>query len=197
MKIDEILLVNKENYLEKDYIPSDLVIINEPTGEKVDSKYKNMLTEEVYQSFKEMQQAALQSGFEIFVDSSYRSYEYQETVFQKNVDEEGLEYAQRYCALPGSSEHQTGLAFDVIPRREGIMIEDFEATDPEIVWCIENSHKYGFILRYPKGKENITGYNFEPWHYRYVGKEISEYMHDNNIETLEELIYKNDYNKRR
>ena len=71
------------------------------------------------------------------------------------------------------------------------MIEEPTETDEELIWCMKNCYKYGFILRYPKGKESITGYNFEPWHYRYVGKEISNYMKNNKINTLEELVYQN------
>ena len=187
--MNNALLVNRDNLLEKDYVPSDLVVINEPTGIKEDPNYKNMLVNYVYDEFKEMQQAAKEEGYEIFVDSSYRSYDYQKVVYDASVLEHGIEYTKAYCALPGSSEHQTGLSFDVIPRRNGKMIEDCNESDAEIIWCMKNAYKYGFILRYPKGKEDITGYNFEPWHYRYVGCDIAKYMHDNNIETLEEYIY--------
>lgn len=189
--IEEILLVNKDNLLDKYYIQKNLIIIDEPTGEKADKTYKNMLAKEAYIAFKEMQKEALEYGYKIFVDSSYRSYEYQEQVYKQSILKNGIEYTTKYCAIPGASEHQTGLACDIIVCREGQMIEEPTETDEELIWCMKNCYKYGFILRYPKGKESITGYNFEPWHYRYVGKEISNYMKSNKINTLEELVYQN------
>ena len=183
--MDYTILVNKENLLGEDYIPEDLITINEPTGSKLDPTYKNRLNEEVYAQFKAMQAAALEAGFEIFVDSSYRDYAYQKRVFEKTALEKGIDHATNFVAPPGGSEHQTGLAFDIIFRRNGEMIEEQYETDPEIIWLFDNSYKYGFILRYPKGKEDITGFNFEPWHFRYVGLELAEELHNNN-ETLEE-----------
>lgn len=179
------MLVNKENLLSNEYIPEDMVAIDEPMGSKIDPNYRNYLNKEAYYYFKQMQLAALKEGYEIFIDSSYRSYEYQEQVFNANVLEKGLEYTSKYVAVPGSSEHQTGLAFDVIFRRNGQMIEEQKDTDPEIIWLFENSYKYGFILRYPAYKEQITGYNYEPWHFRYVGVAIAEEI-TLKKETLEE-----------
>ena len=187
--MDYLVLVNKDNLLSRDYVPKGLVEIDEPSGEKVDPNYVNKLDELVYKEFKVMQKAALLEGYEIFVDSSYRSYDYQQRVFDSLVRDKGLEHASKYCAVPGSSEHQTGFAFDVISRRDGVLIEKANEDDPELLWLRDNSYKYGFILRYPKGKEEITGYNFEPWHFRYVGKEASKEMHDNGIATLEEYVF--------
>ena len=99
--------------------------------------------------------------------------------------EKGLDHALQYVAPPGGSEHQTGLAVDVIFRRNNEMIEEQTEEDPEIKWLFLNAHKFGFILRYPKGKESITGFNFEPWHFRYVGKELSTELYSSN-NTLEE-----------
>jgi len=183
------MLVNKENLLSKDYIPEDMVIINEPTGSKIDKTYVNQLNKEAYLQFKKMQLVAKENGYEIFIDSSYRSYEYQERVFNATALEKGLDHALKYVAPPGGSEHQTGLAFDVIFRRDGEMIEEQNETDPEIEWLFANAYKFGFILRYPKGKEDITGYNFEPWHFRYVGLELAKEITENNL-TLEEYHQK-------
>jgi D-alanyl-D-alanine carboxypeptidase len=183
--MDYEILVNKENLLAGDYIPDTMVEIHEPMGSKIDSTYINRLDKEVYRNFKIMQADALKEGFEIFVDSSFRSYEYQERVFNSIVLEKGLDHAIKFVAPPGGSEHQTGLAFDVIYRRNGIMLEEQNEFDPEIQWLFNNSYKYGFILRYPKGKEDITGFNFEPWHFRYVGLELAQELHDNSL-TLEE-----------
>ena len=180
-----IVLVNKNNLLDKDYKPKNLVIINEPTGQKLDNSYINMLDKLVYEKFKIMQSDALKEGYEIFIDSSYRSYEYQQIIFNDNVKKYGYEYACKYVAIPGSSEHQTGFSIDIIIRQDGKMIENFNDDEPEIKWLIKNSYKYGFILRYPKGKEKITEYNYEPWHYRYVGIKVATNIYKNNI-TLEE-----------
>ena len=183
------ILINKENLLPSDYVPETLIEVHEPMGSKINPTYINRIDKEVYLHFKEMQQDALKEGYEIFIDSSFRSYEYQERVFNKTALEKGFDYATKYVAPPGGSEHQTGLAFDIIFRRNGEMIEEQLETDPEIIWLFNNAHKYGFILRYPKGKEEITGFNFEPWHFRYVTKELAEVLH-NNGETLEEYYKK-------
>ncbi len=184
-KMDFAILVNKENLLPRHYIPEGLIEIHEPTGSKLDKTYVNRLNIEAYKAFQKMQKAAKQEGYEIFIDSSYRTYEYQEQLFNKLVAEKGMEYARKFVAMPGGSEHQTGLAIDIIFRRNGEMIEEQKAEDAEIKWLFANAHKYGFILRYPKEKENITGFNFEPWHFRYVGTELSEKIYAAGL-TLEE-----------
>ena len=184
--MDFTILVNKNNLLKEDYVPENLIEIHEPTGEKIDKSYINRLNKTAYEFFKIMQKEALKQGYEIFIDSSYRTYEYQKLVFEKNVEEHGIEHAKKYVAPPGGSEHQTGLAFDVIARRNGTMIEKSSDEDPELIWMKENAYKFGYILRYPTDKEQITGFNYERWHYRFVGPEISIYMKENNIETLEE-----------
>ncbi len=183
--MDFAILVNKENLLPRHYIPEGLIEIHEPTGSKLDKTYVNRLNIEAYKAFQKMQKAAKQEGYEIFIDSSYRTYEYQEQLFNKLVAEKGMEYARKFVAMPGGSEHQTGLAIDIIFRRNGEMIEEQKAEDAEIKWLFANAHKYGFILRYPKEKENITGFNFEPWHFRYVGTELSEKIYAAGL-TLEE-----------
>ena len=183
--MDYAILVNNENLLARDYVPEGLVEIHEPMGSKLDKTYVNRLNADVYKAFKEMQKDALKEGYEIFVDSSYRTYEYQERVFNDVVLKKGMEYAKKFVAKPGGSEHQTGLAMDIIFRRDGVMIEEQKEDDAEIKWLFSNAHKYGFILRYPKGKEDITGYNFEPWHFRYVGKTLAEKLYADDM-TLEE-----------
>ena len=183
--MDYTILVNKEHVLSRDYVPEGLLEIHEPMGSKLDKTYVNRLNSEAYKAFKEMQQEALKQGYEIFVDSSYRTYEYQERVFNKIASEKGLDHAKKFVAIPGGSEHQTGLAIDIIFRRNNEMIEEQKEEDPEIKWLFSHAHKFGFILRYPKGKEEITGFNFEPWHFRYVGKKVAEEIFASDI-TLEE-----------
>ena len=183
--MDYTILVNKENLLAPHYVPENMIAIHEPMGSKIDKTYINNLNVEAYLYFKLMQRDALKEGYEIFIDSSFRSYEYQERVFNDTVMKKGLDHALKYVAPPGGSEHQTGLAFDVIFRRNGEMIEEQKETDPEIMWLFSNAYKYGFILRYPKGKEDITGFNFEPWHFRFVGLELAAELTRAN-QTLEE-----------
>ena len=125
------ILVNKENKLDKFYVPEKLIRVDEPTGKKVDKNYKNYLEEETYKHFKMMQKAALLQGYEIFVDSSYRSYEYQEKVFKSSVLKNGLSHALKYCALPGASEHQTGLAIDIIYKKDNKINEKINELNSE------------------------------------------------------------------
>ena len=185
--MDYTIIVNKEHSLPKDYVPFDLVEINEPTAVKIDPSYINRLSRVAYDAFKMMQKEAKFKGFDIFIDSSYRSYEYQQKVLENCVKIDGLEHANKFVAKPGTSEHQTGLAIDICIRRNNQILEVTSKDDPEIKWLIHNSYKYGYILRYPKGKESITGYEYEHWHYRYVGKEVAKIIYKNKI-TLEEYI---------
>ena len=176
-----LLLVNKTNSLSKDYIPEELV--------DVFSKYKDgiKLDEKAYECFLMMQDDALKRGYKIDIMSGYRDFSYQEKIYDKLVHEKGFNYAISRIAKPGCSEHQSGLALDIcVYRDDKCYIED-EITDfIEIKWVHQNCHRYGFILRYPFGKEDITKYSFEPWHFRYVGDVASE-MYNNDL-TLEEYL---------
>lgn len=184
MKID--ILVNKEHPLKLDYIPDDLYVVdnNENNFHKyLDPSLKPMLSKLLKNDLEKMLQDASRSGFSIIVDSGYRSSSYQEKLLEKLVKEKG-KVAYSLIARPGESEHQTGLAVDFAYLYDGVYNDDVKEEDSEAQWLYNNAWKYGFILRYPKGKENITGYSFEPWHYRYVGN-IARRIHKENI-TLEE-----------
>ena len=180
------VLVNKSHPVGRNYIPDNLITIHEITGEKIDKTYENKLEEMAYLKYKEMQNKALEEGYEIFIDSAYRSYEYQEKLFNEFIKKYGLDETKRVCALPGESEHQTGLAIDIILKRGDQLIEDVTDNDPEIKWLKNNCYKFGYILRYPIDKENITGYKYEPWHFRYIGEKAASEMKENSITTLEE-----------
>lgn len=167
------ILVNKYNYLSEDYIPNNL--------EELDETYsiKGMkLVKEAKNAFEALSQDASLNNLTIKAMSTYRSYSYQNNLYNNYVKADGEEEANKYSAKPGYSEHQTGLALDVY--NEKLPYTRFEETD-EFKWMQENAYKYGFILRYPKDKENITGYSYESWHYRYVGFEIAEYITKNNL----------------
>lgn len=169
----EYILVNKYLYLSNNYVPDNLESI--PTsyarsGMKLVSSAKD--------KFVKMAKAAKDDGYNVIAMSSYRSYDYQVNLYNNYVKEEGVEAADTYSARAGFSEHQTGLCVDVYDG--DLPYTSFEQS-PSFNWMKENAYKYGFILRFPKGKENITGYQYESWHYRYVGIDIATYIHKHNI----------------
>ncbi len=129
---------------------------------------------------------AKNQGLTIAPLSGYRSYATQVSVYNKEVASNGQAVADTESAKPGYSEHQTGLAVDV--GGGGCGIEDCFGTTAEGKWLAANSHTYGFIIRYQAGKEAVTGYRAEPWHIRYIGTDLSEEMHKQNITTLEEFF---------
>ena len=178
-KNTEKILVNKYYYLDEKYIPNNLVEISTQY-----SRQGMKLVDYAKEAFEELSKNALKDNMNIIAMSSYRSYEYQVNLYNNYVEKDGKEAADTYSARPGFSEHQTGLAVDVYNKKESYT--NFEKTE-EFKWMQNNAHKYGFILRFPKDKENETGYQYESWHYRYVGKDIAEYIHKNNI-SLEEYI---------
>lgn len=180
-------LVNKEHPLDKDYVPSNMVLYEDETSFKIDPNEKIYVDKLVFEKFNELRRDALENNYIFYIDSGYRSYNYQKVILDYYTKEFGsLEEALKTVAMPGTSEHQTGLAIDVCLRVNGEVTDKFDDSFNEIKWLHENCYKYGFILRYPKGKETITGYDYECWHIRYVGLDLSTYMHDNDIKTLEE-----------
>ena len=172
-EFDNYVLVNKHRQLSSKYIPDDLVTIDEEYV-KADGKVK--IERNVAKAFYAMAEAASKEGMELMVSSGYRSYKDQEEVTNTYLELYGQNYVDNYVAKPGFSEHQTAMSLDVASKS----VDTFVNSD-EYVWMMDNAYKYGFILRYPKSKEDITGYKCEAWHYRYVGKKIAKYIHDNNI----------------
>lgn len=146
-----------------------------------------LMDDEAYHAFISMFNAAKEDEFNLIINSSYRSYEEQQLTYDDYRSGYGSEYADEYAARAGHSEHQTGLAID-IAIDSGYTTADWD-TSPKYAWLQENAYKYGFILRYPKDKEYITGYNYESWHYRYVGVDIATYIHENNITFDEYYAY--------
>lgn len=143
----------------------------------------------VYNAFNAMRFDAKREGYDFYISSAYRSYATQKSIYEKAVKNEGSEFAERQVAKPGCSEHHTGLAIDITNNDivEG-KYKKFNHT-PEYSWIINNCYKYGFIERYKKGKEKITGYDWEPWHFRYVGVDAATIIHEKNI-VLEEFLDK-------
>ncbi|MBR6948725.1 MAG: M15 family metallopeptidase [Bacilli bacterium] len=136
------------------------------------------LVSEAKSQYEAMAKQAAKEGLKLVATSSYRSYEYQEELYNNYAKRDGKEAADTYSGRPGYSEHQTGLAVDLYNGKE--LYTEFEKTK-EFEWMQKNAHKYGFILRFPKDKEKLTGYEYESWHYRYVGEKIATYIHDNNL----------------
>jgi zinc D-Ala-D-Ala carboxypeptidase len=187
--LDDMLIVaNKERNLPEDYEPADLVTPNVPFPFKEDLP-KKKLRKEAALSVEVLFKAAEEQGLELLAQSGYRSYDTQVSIFAYNADQFGEEKANQTSAQPGQSEHQTGLSLDVTsPQVNYELVEEFGETK-EGKWLAENAHKYGFIIRYLKGKEEITGYQYEPWHLRYVGVEHAKEIHERGI-TIEEYLQK-------
>ena len=139
------------------------------------------LTNETYAAFLQMQQAAARQGLRLWVASGFRSYSSQSSIYSRYVRRDGRAAADRYSARPGHSEHQTGLAFDL-----NTITQSFANTN-EGRWVAANCYKYGFILRYPKNKEAITGYMYEPWHLRYLGVDLATRVYASGL-CLEEYL---------
>lgn len=174
---DNNMIVNKYYKLEKEYIPEDLVAFS---SDYAWGEYGyNKATKETVDAFMAMKDKALQSNINLMVNSSYRSYEEQEEIYNSYVEEMDVEYANKYAAKPGYSEHQSGLALDIFSTKD--RSQKTFADGETYAWLKEHCYEFGFILRYPLNKENITGYDFESWHYRYVGKEIAKYIKENDI----------------
>ena len=150
---EKILIVNKKYKLSRFFRPGDILPI-------------------VKIAFEAMQHAAYKEKILLLIVSGFRSYDYQTMLYNKykRIDKE----VNRYSAKPGHSEHQTGLAIDIV-NTESTNIQKFKK---EFSWLDKNAYKYGFILRYPKKKEGITGYKYEPWHYRYVGIALAKELYN-------------------
>jgi len=177
-KFSTDMVVNKHRNLTEDFEPDSLVKIDEEYASSDDFKASRVAVN----AYIQMQKAAKKEGYELIINSAYRSYQDQVDISETYKELYGQSYVDRYVAKPGFSEHQTGLAFDIGSRNSKVF-----ANSKEYDWMLENAYKYGFILRFPKKYENITGFRNEPWHYRYVGKKIAKEIHDKDI-TLEEYF---------
>ncbi|MCA1294088.1 M15 family metallopeptidase [Paenibacillus sp. alder61] len=178
------VLVNKEYALPEDYKPEDLVYpdVRFTFKEKIE---KRKMRKEAASALEELFAGAEKDNIYLAGVSAYRSHSTQTSLFNRYVKKDGLEKAKTYSAVPGHSEHETGLAIDVSGSDGKCAAEDCFGGTKEADWLAKYAHKYGFIIRYPEGKENITGYKYEPWHLRYVGKEIAADIVEREI-TLEE-----------
>ncbi len=173
-----LVLVNKFNGIDKDYKPTDLEYI---TGYYQNKVYIRKDAKIAFESL--VTDIKKETGINITVTTAYRDYTFQQTLYDKYVLQDGVEKADMYSARAGFSEHQTGLAIDL----KNPKLTNVRLSDEDYTWLKENAYKYGFIIRFPEKKEQLTGYQEENWHIRYVGYEHAKIIHDNNL-CLEEYI---------
>ncbi len=178
---DQMVLCNKYNKLPDDFVPGNLVQV--PDGYYVNDGKDYRIDETVMSCFKSMADDAKDQGIGLKIISGYRSNDYQANLHKSSAARNGKEYADKYVARPGHSEHETGLAIDI-----NSVSSHFENTE-SFRWLQDNAHLYGFILRYPKGKEHITGFGYEPWHYRFVGAQAANEIKEMDI-TFDEYCAK-------
>jgi len=166
---DISMLVNKERNLSSSFVPPDLVVPNVPFLVAEYMEKKNV-RKEAASALERLFSVAKSAGHTLLAVSGYRSYAAQQYNFDSKVQKYGSEEAaNQYCARPGQSEHQSGLAMDISCYSQGGFLTENFANTPEGIWLANNAHNFGFIIRYPPGKESVTGYSYEPWHVRYVG----------------------------
>ncbi|MDR7078880.1 D-alanyl-D-alanine carboxypeptidase [Neobacillus niacini] len=180
------VLVNKQNKLPDSYNPHDLVLTDIPFISGATNEKRHMRKESAT-AINQLFTGAKAQGISLLGVSAYRSHTTQTTLFNNYVSRDGFDKARTYSALPGTSEHETGLSIDVTGGNGKCAAEDCFGGTPEAHWLQAHAAEYGFIIRYPQGKERITGYQYEPWHLRYVGKEIALEIMSNRI-TLEEYF---------
>lgn len=182
-KID--VLVNRRRNLPDTYIPEDLVTLSEVPTVLLNPEV-NQLRNDAYEALKELFEAAKEeAGYVLCARSGYRSYNTQTSLYSSYVNSYGQQAADKYSAKPGQSEHQTGLSIDITCEALNYKLDSTFGETDEGKWVSENAHRFGYIIRYPKGKEEVTGYSYEPWHIRYLGIELSEEVYESGL-TLEE-----------
>jgi D-alanyl-D-alanine carboxypeptidase len=181
------VIVNKQHALQpKDYVPNDLVFPSVPL--RVPGNESMQLRQPAATALEQMFQAAQKDGVQLMLSSGYRSYTYQVNLYNGYVASQGQAIADTQSARPGFSEHQTGLAADIEPLSKNCEVEQCFGQTTEGSWVAANAYKYGFIIRYQAGDENITGYEPEPWHVRFIGTGLASEMHRSKTRTLEKFF---------
>ncbi|MEK3886117.1 D-alanyl-D-alanine carboxypeptidase family protein [Bacillus sp. FSL K6-3431] len=180
-------LVNKEFFLPGNYEPDDLVRPKVSFSFGDEDIEKSYLRKEAAAALEKMFLAAKKEDVHLFAVSGYRSYSRQKTILDAEIAKVGEEQALQVVANPGSSEHQSGLAMDISSQDANFLLSEEFGETLDGKWLKNNAHRFGYILRYPKEKEEITGYQYEPWHFRYVGEKIANWVFENDW-TLEEFF---------
>lgn len=179
-------IVNKKRPLPSGYAPSDLTV--PAVALRLGSGAEEMhVSGQQVAALQSLLTAAKAQGFNLMIASGYRSYGLQTLVYNNYVKQDGQAAADRYSARPGTSEHQTGLAVDICEVNTSCSLEQSFGSTPAGKWVAAHAYKYGYIIRYEQNKENITGYMYEPWHLRFVGKDLSAELHSRN-QTMEEFF---------
>lgn len=179
-------IVNKGRQLPSGYTPSDLVTPNIPLRLTAGTNEMS-LRQPAAQALEQMAKSAKQNNADLMLASGYRSYNEQQTIYANEVKNFGQTQADRESAQPGHSEHQTGLAADLEPVDRSCEISDCFATTPAGIWLAANAYKYGYIIRYQKNAESLTGYRYEPWHVRYVGTALAGELNKSG-QTMEQFF---------
>lgn len=180
------VMVNKQRSLPDGYVPADLTIPDVPYFFEEDDE-KKYLQKPAAAALESLFTAAKQDGIELVAVSGYRSYARQKSIFEHNVRTQGEEEARRFSAMPGTSEHQTGLTMDISSKDFGNRLDQAFGETEAGKWVAAHAHEHGFIVRYLEGKEDVTGYAYEPWHLRYVGKSLAEAIYVSGL-TMEEYF---------
>jgi D-alanyl-D-alanine carboxypeptidase len=181
------VVVNKARPLNPiSYIPKDLATPSVPL--RVPGNESMQLRKEAATALEALVLGAKAGGLGVMLSSGYRSYAYQAGLYGSYVASQGKAAADTQSARPGHSEHQTGLAADLEPTSRNCEVSDCFANTPEGKWLAANAYKYGFIVRYQEGTQPIVGYKYEPWHLRYIGTALSQEMHGENVNTLEQFF---------
>lgn len=181
------VIVNKQHPLQPaTYAPSDLRYPNVTL--RVPGQTEMQMRNAAATALEKMFAGAESAGYKLQVSTAYRGYSYQKTLYDGYVANAGQAAADQESARPGYSEHQTGLAVDIRSQSDKCSLEACFGTMPEGKWLAANAYKYGFLLRYPADKVSVTGYEYEPWHFRYIGVDLSQELHKQNIQTLEEFF---------
>jgi LAS superfamily LD-carboxypeptidase LdcB len=185
---DSILVhVDKNRKLPDGYTPNDLVYPNVPLNGGVKDKTK--MRKEAALALEDLFSAGSKDGIQLTAVSAFRSFDRQVQLHNSYIKTLGSDWTNKFSAIPGTSEHQTGLAIDVSSVAYGNQLEQGFGDTKEGKWLAENAHRFGYIIRYPKDKVNITGYDYEPWHIRYVGEKNATYLYTHNL-ALEEVMEK-------
>lgn len=182
------VIVNKQHPLNPvTYAPADLRYPNVTL--RVPGAAEMQMRDAAATALEKMFAGATTAGYKLQISTAYRGYDYQKQLYDGYVSSAGQSAADQESARPGYSEHQTGLAVDIRSVSDTCSLEACFGTTPEGEWLAANAYKYGFLLRYPQDKEAVTGYEYEPWHFRYIGTDLSNELHKDHVQTLEEFFH--------
>lgn len=187
-----LVLVNKNYRLPSNYTPDDLVYLDVPLYRDDVKNEANYLRKEAANALKTLFDTAKnEKGYELIARSGFRSYETQVNLYNNYVVTRGQQYADSYSARAGHSEHQTGLTIDITAQSVNAGLSETFGQSKEGAWVAKNAHRFGFIIRYPQGRTSETGYEYEPWHLRYVGVESATEIYQNDL-ILEDYLLEHD-----